>query len=374
MATTIDPDSGDDLSSIAGDSVEEESLYDEEHGASSSHAEHDDFAPSTAAAQAAKALEVAQGSSAFDGPTESPVGSPGWPDERSLPILDAGPAPPDYYAATTSRRGDPEIGREGERADDEQSSTVAEEFEVHEPLMNYDESLGYSPGSSRKRSIDLKHRLANLLDQIRHGRPPSLQFNRMARRSALLLLLTLIIGCVIVISLPREHHESIYPDYTRLPDEVRNPFDDHPNTEKCRFDKFSEYVDIPFDDLDEFTFEEGDLTSDDAAGIHLGGTFHDDPRDWKKAIITGNVVLMETPRRADAEYHTSEPPITVRINIATTQPWTTEKIRFVKQGQTVKLQTPVLSSTPQAGGIVRQVPCKNFPGELAVLLQDQSQR
>lgn len=355
MATTTDLDTPDDLSSIAEDSgVDDESLYDEGHNASSPNAEPDAFALSTAAAQAAKALEVAQGSSAFDGPAESPVASPGWPDERSLPILDAGPAPPDYYAATTARRH-PERDGVREGTDDERSSTAAEEFEVLEPLMNYDDSLAYSPASSHKRSKDIKHRLATLLDQIRHGRPPSLRFTRMAQRSALLLLLTLIIACAIVVSVPRRRNNILHPDYTRLPDEVRNPSHDHPNTEHCRFDSFSEYVEIPFDDLDYFTFEEGDLTSDDAAGLHIGGTFHDDPRDWKKALISGNVVLMETPQRADAR----DAAITVRINIATTEGWTTEKIRFVKHGQIVRLQTPVLSASSEAE-IVSQTPCMDM--------------
>lgn len=295
MADATRSDSISETSSIIDADVSETNSLSEHDAALTNNDEGSALEGSPAAVQAAKAIEAAQDSTP-DVTQHTPVAGPStirvpvFADEQT-PLLDAGPAPPDYAAATAWRRSS------AATSNDNRPSEVAEE------------SL-YESGNI----------VSNVSPPEYFGRfAPSRKRSRRANAFRKGLCFTLFVILIFAVITPLQIRAN-------WPEKVRERIVelDHANTEACHFDRYSEYATFSFEDPSEFHFKDTGDYSIEA-----------NEEEFPVAVRSGDVNLYAAPKQQQAA-------VEVWVSVATTNPWEVARLRFVEGWNSLAMVTPLI--------------------------------
>ena len=335
-------DSNSDVSSLYdGSSSENESWNGSERPAERNPEWQDDVnhgadEQARTASQATKAIEAAGERSpvlspedAVEGISRHPYASAtrhgAW--ENDLPILDAGPAPPDYFAATAWRRFSPgntvethgiALPRQQGQQDLEVQSGEDEANLSHRRLSQTEPRTDNVESQEGHRTESLEE---PVLDETVPLLSPSYMNAKESKRNRIRAVclctkrqwcvLSAVFIAVLILTAtltvwPRDYKTSEIPKHANR---HGDPALDHPGTAECKFDSYSSYIDIPFEDPVSFAiFEDID--------------FVDQP-ELKDTLVTGNVEVIYVPQNSSVVLYS---PIVIRVHMATVLPWKVEVV------------------------------------------------
>jgi hypothetical protein len=369
-------DSNSDLSSISDDgSSGGESLVGAEGPADNTlgpheHTNNGSDEQTHAASQAAKAIEAAEERSPASPPDDAVAGTSHHPYasatrhadwEDQVPILDAGPAPPDYFAATAWRRSPPtntvealrgalprrqdQHDPESQAGEDEATSPPRSVSEPGPTTDNVDSEEGHGVDPVDEAVLDETVPLLRRI--IMNGSDAKQNKTRAVRRCTqrrwcvcCAVFIAVVMLVATLVAWMQGYKTSEIPKHAI---NHGNPALDHPKTAQCSFDSYSGYIDIQFWDAVSFS-----LTDDI--------DFFDDP-ELKKTIVTGNVEVVYVPQNSTVVRNSS---IVVRVHMATVLPWKFEKVRYRKHEDNLIFRAPHLQRSSTANGLFHPVtspPC-----------------
>lgn len=349
-----------DASSLPATLVSEQQSLDGFEDSQTEQAVSGEFANSASqhtqtATQAAKAMEAAEDrdstfesehniAESFHRQRSSLTQQAIWPNDE--PILDAGPAPPDYFAATSWRRSAPvnpsRPSLEGSPALESQETTenVARDNETlhsRRPGSDSDFEQGniISEDGDEDRPID-ETPTDETMPLLRRFRGSMKASSRSRYRRKLLLFAVAVaaIALVITVLLLGEDSSSAIRHH---PDVHGDPALDHPATDNCIFNSYSDYV--------EFSY-----TNPSFLGILDHVDFRDDPDlELRTTIISGNVEVLYLPWNSSI---VADAAIVIRVHMATTLPWKVQVVRdrtIFQQNYGLAIKNPILQKSDAHG-------------------------
>jgi hypothetical protein len=367
-------DSSDDLSSLAHESVLEddefddaERLGDRDIGQREQIYDHSDQTRTTT--QATKAIEAAEerslepGVDDFNATTGSPqspyalpLGRTAWEDD--VPILDAGPAPPDYFAATAWRLRatsanstlpqDPESrevqSRDGEAAQPHQSFVRqnANDDDIEAGELYEDRSIDQVPVDETSSLLGGSNRNAS---KVTKGKWRMTWICTQHHCCILFVALVAVVVLTAAATTRSQRYRSI--ERRKHAEHHGDPALDHPSTSKCNFSSYSDYHDIPVPDpktfqlidMIDFAFTPPEFINDT------------DQEALRHAEIMGNAEVIYVPQNSSI---VRDAPIVVRLHMAMTLPWTVEivpnRTYYYRDGNELWINHPDVGrpSTPRA--------------------------
>ena len=304
MADPEDYDSSSEIGSFAEESdSEQESLL--EHGAAAVlEPQEDSSGQNSTTAQASKAIEAAEegiagpaiaesATSPFFSPGRAPVAD--WADEQT-PLLDAGPAPPDYAAATAWRM----------------TPSTNDPSSHEQPLVGSSEDASWQ----------------DFLPRIAEKKRWKKVMRRCGLAACLIVFIALCVTTVLIVVLryqdsASKRPESHYPDnpwqYLEQPEKF------HTSTEECNFDSYSAFFGFNFEDRSNFTFIEMARANTDL--------------DLEDIRITGLLEIRPAP-------YWQEVPIDVWFNAATTWPWIVDSPETTEYTRGLEVHFPRMKKDP----------------------------
>ncbi|KAI7087568.1 hypothetical protein KC356_g4059 [Hortaea werneckii] len=318
-------------------------------------------------------------------PTTYSATPPTWADETT-PILDAGPAPPDYAAATATRLGRSGGQRQTLQPSTEQAATsrsygsfesngsvqpqrlTSEQNELHWPLGNRGNPFDHrqwrfgpngNPFASSNSAFGSntgpfahqgpRQSMQDTGNRVRSGNsttPDSNVEEGLLRPAALLnlLFITMVVGLVVLIArlvhdasgsdvpVDRGQHDST-PEKSRdgnengggpdSPPHSNTTMPGHPKSDKCTFNYYSDSISFEFAELDDFALTE--LLEPTRA-------------EW--GAITGNIWVMPAPPEQEVD-------VKVWVSFATAAPWRVTDASYGYSKSGLELRLPNLEKTPE---------------------------
>lgn len=254
---------------------------------------------SSTAEQAAKAIEAAEESSSTalrdedELPPEPTSRIPRWPDEHT-PLLDAGPAPPDYSQATAWRRTrlvNDSSDTRAESIDDLYSRSVVSHRSEEALLPAYTDGDGHNAIQGKDTSRARKRRCYGIIAAI----------------------------VVIVLASAITIFWKLRTPYRIRSPPQRNPRKDHPQLDGCNLSTFSEYKIYEFANPIDFSLT-FDMESTDTPDIPMVRTLH---------IFAGS--------------EEQDPAIEVWMNVASSSDYYVENWRAIQSYDDILIQDALLS-------------------------------
>ena len=355
MADSALYDSNSDISSVYDEGHSEDESLDGLEGAADGSAERQDDAQqgsdeqSRTASQAAKAIEAAreQGPDPFlddsdhavAGTSHHPYATAARKTACDMPILDAGPAPPDYFAATAWRRSsptnpvethpgvlaipqyqqDPETQPREDQRDLVTESREAEATSSHGSVAlerrvtdNVDTQDSDCAGSSDEAELDETIPLLRPVSINATTSKPKKKIDKRNRRRRhfYVCLAAFIVVSTLVATLSAFIRNYKTSEILKHPDSHGIPGLDHPKTASCTFDSYSDYIDFKLGDAVDFA-----LVDDIKSGNQFRG------RELKNTAVTSNVEVVYLPQNSSLVRNS---PIVIRAHMATVLPWKVE--------------------------------------------------
>ncbi|KAK3636676.1 hypothetical protein LTR56_000831 [Elasticomyces elasticus] len=312
-------------------------------------------------AKAREAAESRAASSESTPPSTSPTSStrsPVWADEVT-PLLDAGPAPPDYYAATAHRNGGGSAASyqhgtqlttdeplfpptsygtidRGRPGGDMVDRNVAHQWRLggrnNQSSPEYSSEPGRNPfsGSEQPQSMrdqtDEEHGLLGSGQPKRGWRQRAGWSCKPARLVNILLGLA-VVAVIVLLALftkHQSHSDSVNPspeDDDRMPAPNATepqPGPAHPISQVCAFKYFTEAMQFTFKNVDDFALSEVM-----------------DPELYMTGGISGNVWIAAAPPEQEAD-------IVVWVSYASTEPWTVANMDYYYAHGTFGVRFPTI--------------------------------